>query len=731
MSKFLLWFVVPFVLLWLVGWVLNRLRPRIARKFHSVLQKTERHLPQGMLPIEHTLFGLALGGLMVVIATFPHWGPWGFIVRPATDATLQPGVLLGSAAALLALLIFAANQVQNLERDAGSGHLYLGQNINTFLARRSRIVKILALPIFHVAISALFILPLVWSSLPPSAEASTLGSGLLPGDWTLQLVTIAFWCASFGAVSGVLLLNVLGALHNSTLGFRAPTGLKMRIRFELGDRSDQTYTELFSGAHGFRHEMYQWIAGCVEEASKLPHEQQRIYLHETVGSFKYRIHQEKTIKKCSKILKKLEPSRDASTVGKRLAPWLLKYRVNRAENLLQKRSNLAYERTRAMLTSLPDTDLTHEARDWLIKQCIIEVSSYDQHATRFLDGEFFSIEKRNQTHQDRFYREARGILTRPAHKISELNGYARWYPRDQKSPCVEILPTFIIRTLAAILLPRNSKEDSKVSVEILQNIIGAADRLSHERTRDHALRHLVTAVIDCTIITRSDSETLPMNVLATRNRMSGDARHLEHSNRKSRELIIEEQTVTALTANTDLRPEAQAALLELLTGWLRPTVLLYLLFYRARTHRILSSSELQPFYQALNSYRWARLDTRAEALRSALRFFKKSNLNHFVTAEAVTWLFRALGKPLTLEMCVAFLKANIAELSLLQFIQWRVLASEELSYDGTSELEIERDIRRQLIVSKPEIQQFAKEWRTVNPITASELEMMLLRFPSE
>src|SRR5699024_8162703 len=126
-----------------------------------------------------------------------------------------------------------ANQLRNLEKELISDNQFMGENLDTYLAHRSRVVRVLGLPIFHVAIGALFIMPLVWYSLPESIDPDAIELSIPAVIASPQLLAIAFWCASFGAVSGILLLNVLGALRNSTVGFRSPTGLKRRVRADL------------------------------------------------------------------------------------------------------------------------------------------------------------------------------------------------------------------------------------------------------------------------------------------------------------------------------------------------------------------------------------------------------------------------------------------------------------------------------------------------------------------
>lgn len=732
MGEFLLWCLAAFVSLWLLGWTLNRLLPRIARAVNAALDKTSGYLPRAMLPIEHTLLSLLLAGLTVVIALFPAGVPWGFVVLPATEATLQPGVFLGAAAALLALLLFAANQVRNFEKDAGSGNVYLGQNVETFLARRSRVVRMLGLPVFHLAVSTLFIVPLVWSLLPTNLQISDLGSELLPQEWSPQLVAIAAWCASFGVVSGVLLLNVLNTLRNSTLGFSAPNGIELRIEIELGDLADQAYAQFFRGKHDLSDEMYRWTAGRVTKASELPQAQQVLYLNTVIGSLSYRLHQERTIEKCLKIIEKPERSFATNHVGEWLASWLLGRRFRRAENILNNYAALAKQRTRAMLRSLHVSDLTDEVRAWLIKQCITDATCYNRHVAQLLDLGLLRREKRNPTPRDHFLKEVRNTVLVPVHRIPDLDGYSPLSFPSDTSPVVEAFSGFTFKALAAALFPRGSNQGSKISGDLLREMLSAADGITHRATRDYVLRELVDAVIHCVILTRADAETLPVNVLGSRQRQRRreEPSYLEPSGRKSRRLIIEEQAMVAMTTNTDIQPAARTALVELLTEWRPPTALLFLLFHGVRARRSMTARDIAPFYTAWRDHPAVAPLYPENTLTKALRFFCGSNVDHFVSAEGVTWLFQALDRHLTLELCVAFLKMPFTDFHLVQFVQWHTIASDRpYSYDS-DDVELEPEICRQLAWAKPELQQFADDWYEVDQRSASSLHALLMRFPS-
>lgn len=731
MSEFLGWFLIAFVFLWLLGIMLNIFLPRVARIFNKVLQDASPFLPRALLPIEHTLLSLIAGGLTVLIATFPYWAPWEFIVIPSFQATFQPGVLLGAATALLALLLFAANQLQSLERDSGSGNLYLGENVNTFLARRSRIVKILALPIFHLVIFALFIVPLIWTALPSHSEAPTLGSAVPPEEWSAQLVAISFWCASFGLVSGVLLLNVLGALSNSTLGFRAPSGIRRRIEFELREISERDYAEILKGKQNLREEMYQWVAKRVDEASKLPQSEQVTYLKNTISSRKYTTHQDRAVSKCGRLITRCQAGLKESAEGKRLASWVFKWRVARVAKCLKKHLEPARGRARALLRALQRNDLTDDARNLLVAQCLAEARSSDRHLVELVGAEFFNVERPSTPNQDHFRREVLGLLFSPANRIEDLRGYGPRYSRSETAPTVATLTTFILGGLVTVLFPNTSNHGgSGSSVQMLHEILATADGLTHGPTRELALKRLISSVIDCVIVHRADAEALPFDVLTTLRRTGEEASFSSQSARKSAQLLIEEQAMDALKTGVDLQPEVRSALLKLLPQRRKPAALLYLLFHRARSSQVVTLNDLQPYYVALGGYRGASSKQRDTALKVAWRTIKESNLNHAVSPGVVKWLFYALEEPLTLGLCIEFLKTSISDLTLLQFIQWRVLASEVYHPDFGRRVLLTPKIRRQMVWAKPEIQEFAKEWRAVDYLVASKIDTLLLRFPS-
>ena len=186
-----------------------------------------------------------LSALTVMIAARPDSAPWNLVTSPATSGTLQPEVLLGASAALVALLLFATSQVVTLEKASQSTNTYLGKNFDTYLFSRSRRVKSLSLPVFHGAIGALFVIPFLFQQLSSSQIAWPSSEGGASLDFSWQLLAIAFWCASFATVAGVLLLNVFVTLRNSMLSFRAPFSIDACTEWENEQNTARVYRELF------------------------------------------------------------------------------------------------------------------------------------------------------------------------------------------------------------------------------------------------------------------------------------------------------------------------------------------------------------------------------------------------------------------------------------------------------------------------------------------------------
>jgi hypothetical protein len=98
----------------------------------------ERRAPRFVKPVESTIFLVSVGLLSAVVLKFPDWNVWRDLTGGSYGEPLAQRTQLGSAIALLALLLFAANQLNSLEKDSKESPEYLGVNIMTYELNRSR-----------------------------------------------------------------------------------------------------------------------------------------------------------------------------------------------------------------------------------------------------------------------------------------------------------------------------------------------------------------------------------------------------------------------------------------------------------------------------------------------------------------------------------------------------------------------------------------------------------------
>lgn len=736
-TAIILWVIGSLAIIWIVGWILSRGLPMVVGKTSLGLSRVNDRLPLFMRPIEHTILCLLLGSLTIFIAKFPDWPPWRFVVGQQAQAQLHPGTLIGASAALLALLLFAANQLRNFEKESSSDNQFMGENLDTYLAQRSRIVRVLGLPIFHVAVGTLFIIPLVWYWLPDNIDTHVLWSFVPSVIAAPQLLAIAFWCASFAVVSGILLLNVLGTLHNSTLGFHRPTGLKLRVRADLRQTAESVYTAFFRyGEEGRRDEIYLWTSKILKQAGYLPADQRVDYVNLMLGSLSYRALREESRGKYLKLRKKLQVTKaKTSPTLKAASSCRRKRRVSRAKNILRVRTELAYGRMWAILEYLRNHDLSQHLQARLIGICLDEARQTDNDCERILGISWSEGGIKQRKQADDLTGYAYDILTRSRGQIPEIAGGFRHYSLDtEEGPRLQGLSAFVYRSLGRALFP--SSGASRAPATQVEEIVSAANTLFDQQTREYALRQVLMAMIDCTIINRQSDETIEINQLETmlrrRNSYVPEPRNAANTP-KSFEKIIEECAFYSLVSNTRLEPYQRTALLAVTSRQQAVIVLLYLLFYGVRSSAPLQVVDLHPFLPSLRDFRWGSGVDNHSVRRAAANYIQDSNVSHFVGDPEVHWLFDALEEPLSVELCVKFLEqrdqGRFMDFGLLQFVQWRVIAAETSYVVHRNHQSIAPSHTQQLHQAKLQVQEFAKDWQVVDPVIANMLDDLLLQFP--
>lgn len=730
MFDILIWFAGIAVLLWLIGRLLVRL---LSRLVPNVGRAMGRYIPRSS---EQTLLLVVLALLTALITARPHWAPWNMVISRERLATLQPEALLGAAAALFALLLFATTQVGALEKAARSENTYLGKNVDTYLFGRSRIVKSLSLPVFHLAICALFITPLFWQSLPnseitwsPQGAATSLG-------FSPQLLAIALWCACFAVVAGTLLLNVFVTLRNSMVGFRAPFSIDLRIERGIEQTAALVYRELFRKKQTeLSTKTRRWLSDVFTDAAQLPSDEQQKYLFLTIATLEYHRRRDDIDGKIADQFNKVSrvPLHHREN---RWNAWMRRRRYARITQNLRARTDIALQRARAILKFLDTNVVAPEVFDSLVRQCIEEATEGDNLYAKIFGSQHQHEDAENScVKREAEHIEAEHILVQPLHNVPELRVRHRPVPRrDGTEPPVQKLPMFIYRALAEVMLPGlGHTNPSRAAVSLIADVIQSAEGLKDPRSREIILRLLVNAFKQCTITHRADQESIDIGQLqqcVTRRRTndrgatSGDAKGFVE--------IAEEEAFGTLTSTNSLQPAALNTLLAIVTGWRVPCALLTQLFWGVRGNRPLQSAQLSPFLDAHRRTdwdpHWAREKTAA--------FIVRSSLNYFVDAPEVQWLFESLNRPLSVDLCVDFLRQEeflpISDFGLLQFVQWHVIASPPAPRGASAaSYAIPEQYVRQLIGSRAAIEAFGNQWDTHDKNGADTVRGLLLEFPSE
>lgn len=211
--------------------VVNRnILPRFGTWTRKSFDFVNVRLPRMLRPLEQTLLCIGAAVSTCFILAHPEVPPWSVLTSLGRLQDVNALSMLAAAAALLASLCFAATFLRAAEKDAGGGELYLGFRLSTFLIARSRATTMLGIPAFQMMTLMLFVIPLVQGFLPKIWDPTAVDSipTLAP-----KLVAIAIWCACFGIVGIVLILNVLGLLRSSTVGLLQPEWLKAMVRAEV------------------------------------------------------------------------------------------------------------------------------------------------------------------------------------------------------------------------------------------------------------------------------------------------------------------------------------------------------------------------------------------------------------------------------------------------------------------------------------------------------------------
>jgi len=664
-----------------------------------------------------------------LIVKFPELGVWNYVTSEGVSSQVGPATLLGASAALLALLLFAANQLHGAQKDAESAGTYLGENRKSFGAGRSSTTRLFSDPPFHVTVIALFALPLLRPVLPTELTTPQFGP-VSAASLDPRTMALAMWCSCFALVGTVLILNALATLRAAALNIRAPWRTDRYIERELQRRSRTEYAKLISSRpRSSRYETESWVGRHLRYAQRLPAAEQLVYLRITVG-----VHGE--VAQRHQLIRQLQ---DAFEEGARTSQsdlrWWRDFQRRRAVARLRGTHDVTYGRTRALLHHVSAREFTDDARAWVVNQCLLEAQGIGQILDDGLGRRLTPRLPDAGTGTGRPVDTATALLLTPVADLPALEDHPFGrLGRPDDSPTVVMLPAFTFQALADLISARGVDRRLHLQDPVISSIVHSAERISDDETRNHALHAVVGALIKALIVDRHRAALADHRFLAAvieqRDR-SRAAIFTEPHDRTTVEDVIQQSAFTALQTQPLSDQQTVGRLLDLVSAANISTLVLYRLLYAHRSHTLLAVSELTPFYSALRRYWSEELYGDPRGVPEAVEILCSSNVSHFVTRRGLTWLLESLHEPLSLRLCARFLEHRregaIFDFDLREFLLWRLVTGQvdrSWNLEATSGIcALDTDA---ITNALPDLKHLIDDWRSVDQRAAADAAMTFM-----
>ena len=740
METWLVWSGATVIGVTVVGWLTYSIFPKIGETCGEVLDWIELRLPRFLSPLEHA----ALTLLIILISTFamlfPTRAPWSLFPGVPRDNG-QALSLLGASAALLALLMFAANQVRAVEKDVATGERYLGINVDTFPVLRSRVIGILGLPIFHFAIVLLFVLP-VAVMLPLQAIMPNIQTLIgLSIDGSKQAIS-AIWGACFAVVGGALILNVVTVLRISTARILRPWTSRLGVEQSLLRQTGRDMTALL--AENGHEAIGQWAYKNIGHAAALPNEEQQRYLELTLDGSSFgwnRASQLTKFKSFEKKLKSLITKNERSTSGirKALHDWRTSRLLQSAHDTFDSANNLLYGRSLGILRWLnaPGQRTVDELHSWLVALCLRDAVTADTECAILFGINPTAPGDSRFENMPAAMRHARATLLRPANAIPTIDGRTRCRPSyEEEQPEVEFFPVFVYRSLIeALLKGSNYGSPTNIAPNDLKAIFNWANNLKDLRTRELIVGELMMVTLEKTVADRVESESLERGLLRTMipGHPSETRRpQVDASIGRSLEEIAEISACRILVSVPARTPELLSELLAFIRGWRLPAIFLFLLFCNHRPGSPMNAALLRCFRQPLHDRRYLETSDWENEFAEAHSYMSSTRARDLFSTDDLKWLYTALGTPLGPQLCLDFLRqrdqGTMRDFGLTQFVQWHILMSGP-TYDYYEEHfeSVALDHRRWIGHAIPQIQEFENSWQLEDASAACRLQSLIDR----
>ena len=735
---------------------------RLPMRLRPVTRTIARRTQWLLGPLHQTVLCVLAALLVGLILASPTQGPWAPIVDAGRSTALSTQMLTG-AAALLALLTFAASQAKTAEAAAQGGRSYLGRVMPTYRFLRSPWTRLTRQLAFQVLVVALFAIPLVLTIIPEGVATSTAE---LPVQGTPRLddLLAALWCSAFALVGSILILHLVSSIRTSLLETSQPDFVTQLIRWDLVDESALEWKELLTAGtrrDGTPHALREWTQHHAATALALPPEERTLYAQLTLRRAATSSSTQRLLdrsltdldraSRAEQALATTTPRSGRETRWRAVTTW---WRVDRRRGRAQ-RLIIAFEDAHRALVRAQQELLAPTAGE---NRADAQTTSFGRSATQSLliSGAQIDVAHDQLRCHDAF---ADSLLT-PEHLLpDESRPYTRYLSNEASSPQVLTLTATVLRDIArAAYAPVSHKDHPVTTGYSLDGLLAETRWLTHQPTRIFAFGEILRCFIHGVVIGGSTTTTKKdLKGGAHNKQANGEANSRdpddeqiedpdalrkvweEHrpgptqpgwSGTGDDELAtqIERIAFHELTGGDRLTPIAKGHLLSVLTAWRPPCALLHELLYARRSHSSLSAADLAPYAHALRHKPPLSPQGLVELEQMTLKIIRNPayNTSHFTQDSGISWLVRALDEPLTPALCQEFVQRTktfeIQELRLLDFVQWHFVAGKGLgavSYrDGFGD---SAAVSEELRSSAASLWEFCEEWDDVNSYEASRL----------
>ncbi len=569
----------------------------------------------------------------------------------------------------------------------------------------------------------LFIGPLLQPLLrDPWALPPVLGRPavhLTPG-----VLCAALWCATFGLVAAVLLMNTIAAIRY--FSDRALTPERVHSLIE-DDLSNRTHAFLIAalGIRGSnrREEPESWFQDRLRTAAEFPVQEQHTYFRLMLAPYEYDRLRSSHLTRFGHLAAPPRPHPPTGWWQFRRAFRTLRYRrrTRQASRLLHDLNKFRDAREVALLSGLRQvTPMTNVLQLLIVQTVLRDARDADRECARFAPSP--SLES---TPMSEFVQIAANELYMRPHRQDPSERHpgasalepSLWVPRR---------PYLTYRHLVASLLQPGDRHASRTSFEELGEVLDSAKMLSQSSARDDALRVLCFAVVRKTVLFPHPGEPLPPDTLA-------DLVAAEPCDPDAVSPVQHAAEQAAFRGLANARPipeESRQALLRVL-----PRTYLLAAFYLQLVRYQPSNGSSRDEMGTAQTYQDAWISLQEEAGNAP--FVDVAELQQLVNRAMpaypapdgeLAWLVESLTKPFNTKLCAEFFRQQqtrpYSVLAVTGFVQWHLVLGTAPSTAESSDVEAFTAVEPGMVPAAATVRTRLNSWARIRPEWAPALKSM-------